>query len=210
MGAKKTHCSSHGACPVSPHPQAEAEVTFAQGWQRWCRAQRVPPGADTTPWAPWTYVQGTKLGPSSPSNNFNKHQPNSQMCLGVSVSRYHLRLPMRTLAHLWLLCSWVQKWTQRPWHRAGKLALCNAALCAGTASTALWRQKQLLPPPTQIPLLSLLFSRSSMTAGLCLMVWQSLVPHTPERQRNTLAFLPEPAMKGPHCVLLGRGRQAEG
>lgn len=49
-----------------------------------------------------------------------------------------------------------------------------------------------------------------MTASLCLVVWQSLVPHTPERQRNTLAFLPEPAMKSPHCVLLGRGRQAEG
>lgn len=155
---------------------------------------------------PWTYVQGTELSP------FPRLRPQSSMgtspILSCALLFLLLGLPPRIPGHLWPMYLLAHIHTQWPRHRAGEPAESHFQ-CARTISTALQLQKH-LPPPTQIPLLSLLFCPSSMTTSLCLVVWQSLVPYTPETQRNTLAFLPGPAMKSSHCVLLGRGRQGEG
>lgn len=153
---------------------------------------------------PWTYVQGTELSP------FPCLRPQSSKGTSpiLSCVLLLLGLPARIPAHLWPMYLLAHIHTQWPRHRAGEPAE-SRFQCARTISTALQRQKH-CPPPTRIPLLSLLICPSSMTTSLCLVVWQSLVPHTPETQRNTLAFLPGPAMKSSHCVLLGRGIQGEG
>lgn len=99
--------------------------------------------------------------------------------------------------------TWIQAGTSSPltavFVGAREPAPCKAAVCAGTECSPAEAQAVSSPSHPNSCAFITFFCPSSMTAGICLKAWQSLGLYTPGRQRNRLAFVPEPGMRSPHC-----------